>query len=133
MKWWLYGDNFWLRSYETSQTETQNSDGQTETTGQQSETSGGQSGFLSRDEFDRFRAEIGEQFSGIGAKVDEGFTWLREQASNQTTQTESTEQNPPEPEGGQESESVTLQVQDRQTVRNKKPRTRLNFPNLFRK
>ena len=113
------------------ETPPQNTDSGTETQTQNTETGGASVGVFSRDEWDQYRQGVDAKFS----EINEGIGWLRERMT-QTVETVADTvptTNPPETVEEPESESgVTLEVQDRQTVRNQKPRTRLNLGNLLR-
>lgn len=119
----------YLRAHETPPSE--DPPGETTVPGEQQGASGQSANVLSRDEFDQFRQSVTERFDGIGREVSEGFGWVRENlaptispADDVVLDSQSESQDNP-------AETV-IEVQDRQTVRNRKPRARLNLGNLFR-
>jgi hypothetical protein len=98
----------------------------------QSGGSGQSTEFLSRDEWEQFRTSISEQVAGIGETVASGFGGINEWIAKQTSNPESGGEPDSQSEPVQE-EPTEIVVEDRQVVRNQRPRTRLSFGTIARR
>lgn len=120
----------YLRAHETPPAE--DTPGETTVPNEQQGASGQESNFLSRDEFAQFQQSITERFDGIGKEVTEGFGWVRENLAPMTNPADDAAPDSPSENQADNPAETVIEVQDRQTVRNRKPRARLNLGNLFR-